>query len=261
MLSLNIGATGMLAQQLNVDVISNNLANMTTTGYKRQRAQFQDLMYQNIERPGATSSDVGTIVPSGIQLGLGVKAASVHRLHSQGSAIITDNEFDVAIMGEGYFQIELPSGETAYTRDGSFQVNGDGEIVTSNGYVVEPTIVVPDDAISIVINNSGEVLAQIDGQADMTNLGQLELSVFANKAGLEAVGQNLFLETEASGAPIVGNPNADGYGRIEQGVLEAANVNSVEEITNLITAQRAYEFNSQIVQVSDQMLETASNLR
>ena len=261
MLSLNIGATGMLAQQLNVDVISNNLANMTTTGYKRQRAQFQDLMYQNIERPGATSSDVGTIVPSGIQLGLGVKAASVHRLHSQGSAIITDNEFDVAIMGEGYFQIELPSGETAYTRDGSFQVNGDGEIVTSNGYVVEPTIVVPDDAISIVINNSGEVLAQIDGQADMTNLGQLELSVFANKAGLEAVGQNLFLETEASGAPIVGNPNADGYGRIEQGVLEAANVNSVEETTNLITAQRAYEFNSQIVQVSDQMLETASNLR
>lgn len=261
MLSLNIGATGMLAQQLNVDVISNNLANMTTTGYKRQRAQFQDLMYQNIERPGATSSDVGTIVPSGIQLGLGVKAASVHRLHSQGSAIITDNEFDVAIMGEGYFQIELPSGETAYTRDGSFQVNGDGEIVTSNGYVVEPSIVVPDDAISIVINNSGEVLAQIDGQADMTNLGQLELSVFANKAGLEAVGQNLFLETEASGAPIVGNPNADGYGRIEQGVLEAANVNSVEEITNLITAQRAYEFNSQIVQVSDQMLETASNLR
>ena len=261
MLSLNIGASGMLAQQLNVDVISNNLANMTTTGYKRQRAQFQDLMYQNIERPGATSSDVGTIVPSGIQLGLGVKAASVHRLHSQGSAIITDNEFDVAIMGEGYFQIELPSGETAYTRDGSFQVNGDGEIVTSNGYVVEPTIVVPDDAISIVINNSGEVLAQIDGQADMTNLGQLELSVFANKAGLEAVGQNLFLETEASGAPIVGNPNADGYGRIEQGVLEAANVNSVEEITNLITAQRAYEFNSQIVQVSDQMLETASNLR
>ncbi|HCK32136.1 MAG: flagellar basal-body rod protein FlgG [Micavibrio sp.] len=261
MLSLNIGASGMLAQQLNVDVISNNLANMTTTGYKRQRAQFQDLMYQNIERPGATSSDVGTIVPSGIQLGLGVKAASVHRLHSQGSAIITDNEFDVAIMGEGYFQIELPSGETAYTRDGSFQVNGDGEIVTSNGYVVEPTIVVPDDAISIVINNSGEVLAQIDGQADMTNLGQLELSVFANKAGLEAVGQNLFLETEASGAPIAGNPNADGFGRIEQGVLEAANVNSVEEITNLITAQRAYEFNSQIVQVSDQMLEAASNLR
>lgn len=261
MLSLNIGASGMLAQQLNVDVISNNLANMTTTGYKRQRAQFQDLMYQNIERPGATSSDVGTIVPSGIQLGLGVKAASVHRLHSQGSAIITDNEFDVAVMGEGYFQIELPSGETAYTRDGSFQVNGDGEIVTSNGYVVEPSIVVPDDAISIVINNSGEVLAQIDEQPDMVNLGQLELSVFANKAGLEAVGQNLFLETEASGAPIVGNPNQDGFGRIEQGVLEAANVNSVEEITNLITAQRAYEFNSQIVQVSDQMLEAASNLR
>lgn len=261
MLSLNIGATGMLAQQLNVDVISNNLANMTTTGYKRQRAQFQDLMYQNLERPGATSSDVGTIVPSGIQLGLGVKAASVHRLHSQGSAIITDNEFDVAILGEGYFQIETPSGETAYTRDGSFQVNGDGELVTSNGYVVEPSIVVPDDAVSIVINNSGEVLAQINEQPDMVNLGQLELSVFANKAGLEAVGQNLFLETEASGSPIVGNPNQDGFGRIEQGVLEAANVNSVEEITNLITAQRAYEFNSQIVQVSDQMLETASNLR
>lgn len=261
MLSLNVAATGMLAQQLNVDVISNNIANMTTTGYKRQRAQFQDLLYQNIQRPGAASSDTGTLVPSGIQLGLGVKTGAVHRLHSQGSVVNTENPFDVAILGEGYFQIELPDGQTAYTRDGSFQINQDGELVTSNGYTVAPAIVVPDDALEVVINASGEVLARLPAQENFSNLGQIQLAVFPNKAGLEAAGQNLFLETAASGAPVTGNPADEAFGRIEQGVLENSNVNSVEEITNLISAQRAYEFNSQVLQVSDQMLEAASNVR
>lgn len=260
-LSLHIGATGMLAQQTNVDVISNNIANMTTTGFKRQRAQFHDLLYQNIERPGATSSDAGTVVPSGIQLGLGVKTGAVHRLHSQGSLATTENPFDLAILGEGYFEIQLPDGDTAYSRDGSFQINGDGALVTAQGYIVQPAITVPDNAKDVVINASGEVLASIDGQADLSNLGQLQLTIFPNKAGLEAVGENLYLETTASGSPVVGNPAEDSYGRIEQGMLENANVNSVEEITNLIAAQRAYEFNSQTVQVSDRMLEAAANLR
>ena len=184
MLSLNIGASGMQAQQLNVDVISNNIANMTTTGYKRQRAQFQDLLYQNIERPGATSSDVGTIVPAGIQVGLGVKTGAIHRLHTQGSLVVTDSPFDLAITGEGYFQIDLPSGETGYTRDGSFQLNQDGEIVTAQGFVVQPAIAVPDDASEVVINASGEVLARVPGQPDFTNLGQIQLAMFPNKAGL-----------------------------------------------------------------------------
>lgn len=261
MLSLNVAASGMLAQQLNVDVISNNIANMTTTGYKRQRAQFQDLLYQNIERPGATSSDTGTIVPSGIQLGLGVKTGAVHRLHTQGSVVSTDNPYDIAVLGEGFFSVQLPSGETGYTRDGSFQINQDGELVTIDGFVVEPSIVIPDDAREVVINASGEVLVRLPNTGDYTNVGQIELAMFVNKAGLEAIGDNLFMETEASGTPIVGNPNEDGFGRIEQGVLENSNVNSVEEITNLITAQRAYEFNSQVVQVSDQMLEAATRLR
>ena len=261
MLSLNIGASGMLAQQLNVDVISNNLANMTTTGYKRQRAQFQDLLYQNIERPGATSSNVGTIVPSGIQIGLGVKTGAVHRLHSQGSVASTENPFDMAILGEGYFQIQTPEGLIAYTRDGSFQINQNGELVAANGYLLEPSVIVPEDAVETIINESGEVLARIPGQTELTNLGQIQLAIFPNKAGLAATGNNLFLETEASGQPIVGNPAEEAFGRIEQGMLENSNVNSVEEITNLITAQRSYEMNSQVVQVSDQMLEAMSRIR
>ncbi|MAS87978.1 MAG: flagellar basal-body rod protein FlgG [Micavibrio sp.] len=261
MLSLNIGASGMQAQQLNVDVISNNIANMTTTGYKRQRAQFQDLLYQNIERPGATSSDVGTIVPAGIQVGLGVKTGAIHRLHTQGSLVVTDSPFDLAITGEGYFQIDLPSGETGYTRDGSFQLNQDGEIVTAQGFVVQPAIAVPDDASEVVINASGEVLARVPGQPDFTNLGQIQLAMFPNKAGLEAIGNNMYLETEASNAPVIGNPAEDAYGRIEQGLLETSNVNAVEEITSLITAQRSYELNSQVVQASDEILQSTTNLR
>lgn len=260
-ITLSTGATGMLAQQLNVDVISNNIANMTTTGYKRQRAEFQDLLYQNKIRPGATSSDSGTTVPAGIQLGLGVKTGSVYRINEQGPLQTTDNEFDLAIVGSGYFQITLPSGETAYTRDGSFQINENGEVVTSEGYLLEPSITVPDDAIDVTINASGEVLVKIQGQVALSNLGQLELAIFQNSAGLEAIGDNLYMETEASGAAIVGTPNLDGFGKLQQGALETSNVNVVQEITNLIQAQRAYEMNAKVIQAGDEMLSTINQLR
>lgn len=261
MLSLDIGATGMLAQQLHVDVISNNIANMTTTGYKRQRAEFQDLIYQNKIRPGSQSSDIGTIVPSGIQLGLGVKAGSLYRIHEQGTMEQTSNVLDMAIAGKGYFQIELPSGETAYTRAGNFQRNAEGVIVTAQGYPVQPAITIPDDAVDIQINNSGEVFVKIDGQINLSNLGQIQLARFANPTGLEAIGDNLFLETPASGNAAVGNPMDDGFGKLEQGLRESSNVNIVQEITNLITAQRAYEMNSKVVQTSDEMMSTVSQMR
>ncbi len=259
--SLDIGATGMLAQQLNVDVISNNIANMTTTGYKRQRAAFADLIYQNLDRPGSTSSDAGTLVPAGLQLGLGVRAGSVYRQHAQGALRITENPLDVAITGEGFFQIELPSGETAYTRDGTFQLNENGEIVTVQGYIVDPGITIPQDAIDIDINLDGEVLVALPGQTAVSNLGQLQLANFINPTGLESIGDNLLLETEASGAPITGNPNSEEFGATRQGALEQSNVNVVEEITELITAQRAYEMNSNIISTSDEMLQTATQLR
>lgn len=259
--SLDIGATGMLAQQLNVDVISNNIANMTTTGYKRRRAAFLDLIYQDIDRPGSTSSDVGTIVPSGIQLGLGVRPGAVYRLHSQGALRNTENPLDLAITGEGFFQIQLPSGETAYTRDGTFQINENGEIVTTQGFLLDPGITIPNDAISIDINEEGEVLVKIQGQTATTNLGQIQLASFINPAGLDAVGDNLLLETDASGSPTTGNPGQDQFGRLRQSALEQSNVNVVEEITMLITAQRAYEMNSNVISTTDEMLQTVSQLR
>ncbi len=260
-LTLDIGATGMLAQQLNVDVISNNIANMTTTGYKKQRAEFQDLLYQTKIRPGSTSSDSGTTVPAGIQLGLGVRAGSVYRVSEQGALSVTGNEFDLAIVGEGYFQVSLPSGEDAYTRDGSFQMNENGELVTSEGYPLTSGITIPSDAIDVTINNSGEVLVKIEGQVNLSNVGQIQTALFQNVAGLEALGDNLFLETEASGAATAGNPNSVGFGRIEQGALESSNVNVVQEITSLIQAQRAYEMNSKVIQTGDEMMSTVNQLR
>jgi len=260
-LTLDIGATGMLAQQLNVDTISNNIANMTTTGFKRQRAEFQDLLYQTKVRPGSSSSDQGTTVPAGIQQGLGVKAGSVYRINEQGALQVTGNEFDVAIKGLGYFQIELPSGETGYTRDGSFQLDQDGQMVTSEGYTVQPGITIPDDAVDITINASGEVLVKLQDQTVLANVGQLQLATFANDAGLEAIGNNILKETEASGTAVVNNPGEPGYGEIEQGALETSNVNIVQEITSLIQAQRAYEMNSKIIQTGDEMLSTISQLR
>lgn len=260
-LTLDIGATGMLAQQLNVDTISNNIANMTTTGFKRQRAEFQDLLYQTKVRPGASSSDQGTTVPAGIQQGLGVKAGSVYRINEQGALQMTGNEFDVAIKGLGYFQILLPNGETGYTRDGSFQLDQDGQMVTSEGYPVQPGITIPDDAVDVTINASGEVLVKLQNQTVLSNVGQLQLATFANDAGLEAIGNNILMETEASGNAVVNNPGEPGYGELEQGALETSNVNIVQEITSLIQAQRAYEMNSKIIQTGDEMLSTISQLR
>lgn len=260
-LTLDIGATGMLAQQLNVDTIANNIANMTTTGFKRQRATFQDLLYQTKIRAGATSSDAATTIPVGIQQGLGVKAGAVYRINEQGGLQQTSNTFDMAIAGEGYFQIQLPSGETAYTRDGSFQLNQDSQIVTAQGYLLEPNITIPSDAVDVSINTSGEVLVKLQGQTALVNVGQLQLAIFPNKGGLDFIGNNLSLESDASGAPIVGNPALDGYGEINQKFLEISNVNAVEEITALIQAQRAYEMNSKVIQTGDQMLSTITQLR
>ncbi len=261
MRSLDIGATGMLAQQMNVDVISNNIANMTTTGFKRQRVDFKDLIYQNIDKPGSQSSDISTILPSGLQLGLGVRIGSVYKIHEQGALQITENPLDLAITGDGFFQITLPNGEVGYTRSGVFQINENGEIVNTQGYRMEPSITVPPDAVSVEINENGEVFAEIAGQVDLTNLGQIQLSTFINPAGLEAVGDNLFLETTASGNPQVNNPGLENTGTIRQGALENSNVNVVEEITSLITAQRAYEMNSTVIRTSDEMLQSVSQLR
>lgn len=259
--SLDIGATGMLAQQMNVDVISNNIANMTTSGFKRQRAEFHDLIYQNKQRPGSTSSDVGTIVPSGMQFGLGVSLGSIYRLHEQGTIKMTENPLDLAITGKGYFQITLPDGTTAYTRSGVFQKNDAGEVVTAQGYLLDPGITIPQDATSITVNQSGEVQVSVPGQSATQTVGQLQLANFINPAGLEAIGDTLFLETDASGSPITGNPDTDEFGEIRQGALENSNVNVVEEITNLIAAQRAYEMNSNVISTSDEMLQTITQLR
>jgi flagellar basal-body rod protein FlgG len=259
MRSLDIAATGMLAQQLNVEVISNNIANLNTTAFKRQRAEFQDLLYQNQRRVGSTSSDTGTIVPAGVQIGVGVKAAAVYRITEQGNMLKTDNSLDVAISGKGFFEIKLPDGTTAYTRAGSFQLSPTGEIVTADGLIVQPGITIPVETQAVTINPAGQVLAQLPGQAVPQTVGQLELSNFANEAGLENLGSNLLRETPASGSPQRGAPNSTGFGALQQGFLETSNVNVVSEITNLITAQRAYEMNSKVIQTSDEMARTLSN--
>jgi flagellar basal-body rod protein FlgG len=261
MRSLEIGATGMQAQQLNVDVISNNIANMTTTGYKRQLIDFKDLMYQNILRPGAQSSDQNTILPSGLQLGLGVKMNATYRINEQGPIQITNNPLDLALNGNGFFQITQPDGTISYTRSGVFQLNQDGEIVTTQGYRLEPVISVPNNAVSVSINNNGQVFAQLSGQTALQNLGQIQIANFANPAGLEAQGQSLLRETEASGAPLTNNPGTENFATVMQGALENSNVNIVDEITHLISAQRAYEMNSNVIQTSNQMLQTISQLR
>lgn len=252
----------MLAQQTNVDVISNNIANMNTTAYTKRRAEFNDLLYQNIIRPGSSSTADNTVVPSGIQLGLGVRTAAVYRITEGGGLTKTDNSLDLAIRGRGYFQIELPEGKgIGYTRDGAFQRNGDGVIVTHDGYTVQPEITIPDDATEIYVNSSGEVWIKQDGETDEVNVGQLELATFPNEAGLEAMGNNLFTETAASGAPILDNPDTEGFGSILQGYLNTSNVNPVTEVTELISAQRAYEMNSKVISTADQMLSTINQLK
>lgn len=261
MRSLDIGATGMLAQQMNVDVISNNIANMTTAGFKRQRLEFQDLLYQDLRRPGTTSSDAGTIVPSGLQLGLGVRPVATLRSHEPGAITLTSNPLDMAINGDGFFQIELPNGETAYTRAGAFSLDADGVIVTQQGYSVIPEITVPTDATTIEVNESGEVFVKTPGQLDLQNVGQIELAVFPNPAGLSAIGDTMFQETEASGDVTTGTPGTENIGKIQESAIEQSNVNVVEEITRLITAQRSYEMNSNVISTSDEMLNTVNQLR
>lgn len=261
MRTLHIGATGMLAQQTNVDVISNNIANMNTTAYTKRRAEFNDLLYQNITRPGSTSTSSQTVIPSGIQIGLGVKTAAIYRITEGGGLTNTNNTLDLAIKGNGYFQIELPEGKgTAYTRDGAFQRNGDGTLVTHDGYTVLPKIDIPDDVVGIHVNASGEVWVKLDGETDEANVGQIELANFPNDAGLEAMGQNLFLETEASGSPIIDNPDKESFGSLLQGYLETSNVNPVSEITELVSAQRAYEMNSKIIKTANEMAGTITQM-
>jgi flagellar basal-body rod protein FlgG len=251
----------MLAQQTNVEVIANNIANQNTTGFKRQRAEFQDLLYQTDRRAGAQSSDTGTIVPVGVQIGIGVKTAAVYRITTQGNLTTTSNPLDVAIQGRGFFQILQPDGTTAYTRAGSFQLSPTGQIVTADGFTVQPGITVPQNTVAISINASGQVQAQVAGQTAPQTVGQFQLANFPNEAGLEALGNNLFLETPASGAPITGNPTSIGFGALNQGLLETANVDIVSEITNLITAQRAYEMNSKVIQTTDQMMTSLNQIQ
>ncbi|MBZ0218771.1 MAG: flagellar basal-body rod protein FlgG [Fimbriimonadaceae bacterium] len=260
MKALTIAATGMMAQELNVEVISNNIANMRTTGFKRQRAEFQDLLYQNIKRPGATSSDTGTISPSGIQIGSGVKTGATYRVASQGPVLQTEKELDLAIRGEGYFRIRMPDGRTGYTRDGSFELDANGSLVNIDGYTLEPGITIPQNSHSITINGEGVVEAVVGNDSTARNLGQIQLARFVNKAGLESIGDNLFMETEASGSPQVNNPASEGYGNLLQRYLEQANVNAVSEISDLISAQRAYEMNARIIRAADEMMSATANI-
>lgn len=261
MRALSIAATGMLAQQLNVEVISNNIANMNTTAYQRRRAEFADLLYQNLRRVGADSSSSGSVVPTGVQVGLGVRATATVRMTEQGNLISTENPLDTAVEGEGYFLVTLPTGDTAYTRAGSFQLSPQGELVTTDGFTVSPGITIPTDAIEVTINGQGQILVKVDGQVAPNNVGQLQLAIFANDAGLEAIGDNMFLETPASGAATTGTPGAVGFGSLRQGFLETSNVNVVTEITNLIAAQRAYEMNSRVIETADQMMSTLNQIR
>lgn len=256
MRSLNIAATGMQAQQLYVDVTSQNLANINTTAYKLQRPEFADLLYQNQRASGSNSSSNGTLLPTGIQLGLGVRTTSISRNTTQGTLTSTSGPLDIAVQGRGYVQITLPTGQIGYTRDGSLQIGADGSLVTNDGFQVTPVITIPQNATSISINQSGEVSATIPGQTAAQVLGQLQTVNFINEAGLQAIGNNLFLETASSGAPIVGTPGQDGLGTILQGFLETSNVNPVTELTNLIKAQRVYEMNSKIVTKTDEMLQS-----
>jgi flagellar basal-body rod protein FlgG len=258
MKALAIAATGMSAQQTNLEVIANNVANINTTGFKRARAEFADLLYQT-DRPQGVPNRGGELpVPEGTRIGLGVRTVAVRNLHMQGSLQQTGNPLDLAIDGEGWFQIAGPEGEALYTRSGAFNLGPNGEIVTLDGYEVQPGFVVPQDATDVVINKSGEVYAKIAGELDPELLGQLSLATFANEAGLEALGDNLFRQTPASGPAAVAFPGEEGHGTIRQGYLESSNVDPVKEITELISAQRAYEMNSKVIQAADDMAGVVS---
>ncbi|PSJ60687.1 flagellar basal-body rod protein FlgG [Pseudaminobacter soli (ex Li et al. 2025)] len=262
MKALAIAATGMNAQQTNLEVIANNIANINTTGYKRARAEFSDLIYQVDRLQGVPNRANANVVPEGASIGLGVKTAAVRNVHIQGSLTNTGNSYDLALTGKGWFQVEGADGQTLYTRAGAFNINGTGQLVTADGFTVLPAITVPTDAVEIIVNKSGQVFARLDGQTDLQQLGQLTLANFVNEAGLAPLGDNLFQETVASGPANVGVPGDPGFAQVQQGYLEASNVDPVKEITELISAQRAYEMNSKVIQAADEMAAVVSkNIR
>lgn len=252
--SLWIAKTGMEAQQTQMDVISNNLANVSTTGFKRSRAVFEDLLYQTLRQPGAQSS-LQTEIPSGLQIGTGVRPVAVERIQTQGNLQQTSNNLDLAINGAGFFQVLMPDGTTAYTRDGSFQTDNQGQLVTSSGFPVQPTITIPANATSVTIGQDGTVSVTQQGTATPVQIGSLQLATFINPEGLQSIGQNLYLETGSSGAPTTTAPGTNGSGTLNQGYVETSNVNVVEEMVNMIQTQRAYELNSKAITTSDQMLQ------
>lgn len=258
---LNIASTGMSAQQTNVEVISNNIANMNTTGFKRARAEFQDLLYQSDRREGTLTSANGTVVPAGIDIGLGVKSAAVVRLNTQGGLTSTGNQLDLALDGKGFFVVNMPNGEQAYSRAGSFQLSAEGTIVTVDGYEIDPGINIPENTRDIQVNNQGVVMAFVEDAMEPVELGQLSIATFVNEAGMKPIGDSLFRETVASGDPQIVNAGDPGVAVVRQGYVEASNVNVVQEITTLISAQRAYEMNSKVVETADQMMTTANNIR
>ncbi|MFB6344866.1 MAG: flagellar basal-body rod protein FlgG [bacterium] len=257
--SLFTGGTGMRAQKFNVDTISNNLANVNTTGFKKERADFESLFYEHKKSPGAPATDA-TEHPTGVSVGTGVRTAATQTMHQQGSAKKTDNETDLMIQGDGFFQVLQEDGTTAYTRDGSFKLDGEGNLVTSNGRFLQPQIQVPQEATSVTVRSDGTVSAKIPGQADLDQIGQIELAKFVNPSGLQKIGSNLYEETTASGAPQVLQPGQDGAGQVRQGFLETSNVNVTQELTDMISAQRAFEFNQRSIRTSDQMLSTVTDL-
>lgn len=258
MRALAIAATGMDAQQTNLEVIANNIANINTTGFKRARAEFSDLLYQTERAQGVPNRANQAIVPEGANIGLGVQTAAVRNIHTQGQLTQTGNELDLALIGRGWFQIESPDGATLYSRSGAFNMNAEGQLVTIDGYLVTPQITIPQDASEVVISRTGQVQARIGNDADFTDLGQLTIANFVNEAGLKPLGDNLFAETAASGAAIVGAPEDPGFGYIKQSYLEASNVDSVKEITDMISAQRAYEMNSKVITTADEMAQIVS---
>lgn len=260
MRALYTSATGMMAQQMNMDVVANNLANVNTTGFKRSRVDFQDLLYQNTREAGTTVAK-GAEVPTGAQAGLGVRSAAVQKIYSQGEFQQTDNPLDLVIEGDGFFQVLMPDGTTSYTRDGTFKLDSQGRIVTSDGYALQPEITVPAEATSIAIGSDGTVSVTLPGQTQPQELGQVQIARFLNPAGLNSIGRNLALPTAASGEAVTGTPGMDGLGTLAQGMIERSNVKVVEEMVNMIVAQRAYEINSKSIQTADEMLGIANNLR
>ncbi len=261
MKALQIAASGMSAQQMRVDVVSNNLANMSTSGYSARRAEFADLHYQQVTRPGTVNAEDGTVLPTGVQVGLGVRPTAVSVLVQRGSLLETGGELDLAVEGKGYIEVTLPSGISAYTRDGGLKRSADGLIVTSDGYEVAPGLTIPTDARSISINAAGEVYAYFNDQVAPQQLGQITLAAFANEKGLEAMGSNLYLETAASGAASVSVPGEDGLGTLRQRYLEESSVDPVREVTELIKAQRGYELNAKVITAADEMLAAATQVR